>query len=378
MDIGVGIIGFGFMGRAHTYGMINAPLYYDAPPFRIKHITVCRRSEEGRRDAERMGYYRKAVADCRAIIDDPEIDVVTISTPNVCHKEHLIAAIEAGKHIYCDKPVVTSVEEAEEVEAAMRRCNYRGKTQVVFNNRFLPATMRARQLMDEDFLGRVFQYRCAYLHSSNVDPNRPLSWKSSKALGGGGSLFDIGSHVIDLMQFLLGDVRSVYAQCEIFYKDRPDPSTGGRGPVDTDDLALMILRHASGAVGTIEATKFATGIMDEIRFEIHGEKGALRFNLMDPNWLEVYDARDTDAPIGGMRGFRKVECVQRYPKPANGFPSPKASIGWIRAHAHCMYNFLEAVALDKKPSPSLEEGLRLQRVLAAGYDSAASGRQQDV
>lgn len=378
MELGVGIIGFGFMGRAHTYGMINIPLHYHPVPFRIKHISVCRRSAEGRAAAEQMGYYRKAVADYRELLDDPEIDVICVSTPNRLHKEHLIAAMQAGKHIYCDKPAVASLEEAREVEAAMAACNYRGKTQMALHNRFLPAILRAKQLMDEGFLGRVFHYRAAYLHASNIDPKRPRNWKSSKELGGGGSLVDLGSHIIDLMQFLLGGIVNIHAVTETFIHERPDPATGQRVPVDTDDLALMLPRHASGALGTIEATKFATGACDEVRFEIHGELGAIRFNLMNPNWLEVYDVRDAPGPIGGMRGFKRIECVQQYPSPATGFPAPKVSIGWIRAHMHCLYSFLECVALDRTPSPSLTDGLRLQRVLDAAYRSAESGMTAEV
>ncbi len=375
MELGVGIIGFGFMGRAHTYGMLNIPLFYDAPPFRVKHISVCRRSAEGRAVAEKMGYYRKVVSDYQELIDDPEIDVICVSTPNACHKEQLIAAIEAGKHIYCDKPVVASPEETLEVEDALRRCNYQGKSQVVLHNRFLPATMRARQLLQEGFLGRLFHYRGAYLHSSNIDPNRPISWRGQKTLSGGGSLYDLGSHIVDMMQFLLGDVASVYATSETFITERNDPVTGTPCPVDTDDLTLMLLRHQSGVLGTLEATKFATGVCDEVRFEIHGEHGALRFNLMEPNTLEVYDVRDPATPMGGMRGFRKVECFQQYPKPASGFPAPRVNIGWLRAHLHCMYSFLEAIALDKTPEPTLQEGLQLQRVLDAAYRSAATGQR---
>jgi len=378
MELGVGIIGFGFMGRVHTYGMINIPLYYNAPPFKVKHISVCRRSQEGRAAARDLGYFRRVVADYRELVEDPEIDVLCVSTPNRYHREQLLAAIEAGKHIYCDKPVVTSPEEADDVLACMQRTNYQGKTHVALHNRFLPATMRARQLIREGFLGRVYHYRGGYLHSSNFDPNRPIRWKSRKDLGGGGSMVDLGSHILDMMQFLLGDIASIQATCETFVRERPDAETGEMTPVDTDDLALMIVRHASGALGTIEATKFATGICDELRFEIHGEHGAIRFNLMDPNWLEVYDARDEAAPMGGMRGFKKIECVQQYPAPASGFPAPKVGIGWIRAHMHCMYTFLESIALDRCSSPSLEEGLRLQRVMAAGYRSAASGMVVNV
>jgi predicted dehydrogenase len=378
VELGVGIIGFGFMGRTHTYGLINIPLHYSPLPFRIKHVSVCTPVPEERATAEGMGYYRKVVDDYRKLIDDPEIDVICVSTPNRFHKEQLVAAIHAGKHIYCDKPVVASVEEADDVFDAMHTSGYRGKSQVALQYRFFPATMRARQLIDDGFLGRVFHYRGGYIHSSNINPKKPLNWKSDRSQGGGGSLFDMGAHILDMMNHLLGDITAINATCETFVKERPLASTGEIVPVDTDDVALMIVRHENGALGTLEATKMATGICDELRFEIHGEMGAMRFNLMDPNWLEVYDVRDAATPMGGMRGFKKIECVQQYPKPGGGFPNPKFNIGWIRAHMHCIYTFLECIALDKTPSPSLLDGIRLQRVMVAGYKSAETGRWVDV
>jgi predicted dehydrogenase len=375
---GVGIIGAGFMGRTHTYDLVNIPLFYQPLPFRIRHISICTPVAEERTAAEGLGYYRRVVEDYRRFIEDPEIDVVTVSSPNRFHKEQLIAAIQAGKHIYCDKPVVASLDEADEVFATMRAAGYRGKSQVVLQYRYFPATLRAKQLADEGFLGRVFHYRGGYFHSSNIDPNKPLHWKSDRSQGGGGSLFDMGAHTLDMMTHLVGEIQSINTLCETFIKERPHKDTGRMVPVDTDDVALMMLRHTSGAVGVLEATKFATGICDELRFEIHGEKGAMRFNLMEPNWLEVYDVRDDAGPLGGMRGFKRIECTQQYRAPAGKFPNPKFSIGWIRSHMHCMYSFLEAIALDKTPQPSLEEGIRLQRVMVAGYQSASSGRWVDV
>jgi len=317
------------------------------------------------------------VEDYRALVEDPEIQVIAISSPNRFHKEQLLAAIRAGKHIYCDKPVVASLEDADEVFETMRTTGYKGKSQVALQYRFFPATLRAKQLMEEGFTGRVFHYRGGYMHSSNIDPTKTLHWKSDKSQGGGGSLFDMGAHTIDMMSHLLGDISAINVLCETFIKERKHKDTGEIVPVDTDDVALMTLRHRSGSVGMLEATKFATGICDELRFEIHGELGAIRFNLMTPNWLEVYDVRDEDSPYGGMRGFKRIECVQQYPAPGGGFPNPKFSIGWIRSHMHCIYSFLECIALDKTPSPSLEEGICLQRVMVAGYLSADTGRWID-
>jgi predicted dehydrogenase len=204
MELGVGIIGFGFMGRTHTYGLVNIPLYYDPLPFRVKHISVCTRSERNQAAARALGYYRRVVGDYRQLVDDPEIDVICVSTPNRAHKEQLLAAMTANKHIYCDKPVVASPEAADEVRAALP--GYRGKSQVVLQYRFVPAVMRAKQLVEAGFLGRPFHYRGAYLHSSNIDPNKPLNWKSDKKRGGGGSMLDLVVHILDVTQNLVGDL----------------------------------------------------------------------------------------------------------------------------------------------------------------------------
>ena len=370
MDLGIGILGFGFMGRTHTYGLINVPLFYDNPPFRIKHISVCNPSEAKRAAATAAGYYRHVEADYRTLIDDPEIDVICVASPNGVHKEQLESAIAANKHIYCDKPVVGTVAEAEGLAKMLDSGNYSGKHQMVLQYRFFPATMRAKQLIDEGFLGRVAHYRAAYLHSSNIDAKKAIHWKSDRSRGGGGVFFDMGVHVLDLMTHFVGPIDSLCAASTTFHPVRTNAETGAMVNVDTDDATLTVIRHANGAIGSIEASKVATGACDELRFEIHGEHGAIRFNLMDPNWLEVYDLRDAGGPMGGMRGFKRIECVQQYPAPASGFPHPKFTIGWMRAHMHCMFSFLQAIAEDRQPSPSLHDGIRLQGLLEAGERAA--------
>ena len=372
MDIGVGILGFGFMGRTHTYGLINLPLFYDCP-FRVKHISVCNPSAGKREKAKATGYYRRVVEDYRELVEDPEIDAICVASPNGAHLEQLEAAIKANKHIYCDKPVVGNVGEAAALEKILDGASYTGKHQMVLQYRFFPAVMRAKQLVEEGFVGRVAHYRAAYLHSSNIDPAKALHWKSDRRRGGGGVFFDMGVHVLDLMSHLVGEVAAVSAVSTTFYDKRPSAETGKLVAVDTDDATLSLIRHRNGAIGSIEASKVATGSCDELRFEIHGEHGALRFNLMDPNWLEVYDMRDQAGPLGGNRGFKKIECAQQYPKPATGFPNPKVTVGWLRAHMHCMFNFLECIAEDRAPSPSLDDGIYLQRVLEAGERAAKRG-----
>jgi predicted dehydrogenase len=202
-----------------------------------------------------------------------------------------------------------------------------------------------------------------------------MGWKQLKSEGGG-VLQDLGSHIFDLMDHLIGPFIRVFTRTHILYPKRPDPK-GNMVPVEADDIALMVLELPNGAIGAVEASKIATGSEDELRFEIHGEKGALRFNSMDPNYLEAYDLTVPGAPLGGERGWRRIACVQRFPSPG-GFPGPKFTIGWIRAHVHSLYNFLESIATGKQPRPSLQDGLRLQRMLSVAEKSDLSQSWQSL
>ena len=372
--IHVGLIGYGAMGKAHSYAYRNLPLYYDNLPFRVNLAAVCSghlATAERARDDLGYGY---ATDDYMRIIEDPAIEVVNICTPNNLHYDMLMAALAAGKHIYCDKPMVTNDQEAAAVVKAAQAASAAGKThQVAFNNRFLTATLRARQLIDEGRIGRILSFRAEYLHAGSVDPHRPIGWKLDQAIGGGGVLFDLGSHVLDLMYFLMGEYAQVFAKNTIAYPMRPN-SKGEMVPIRAEDTTLMLVEMKNGATGVIEATKVATGANDELRFEIHGDCGALRFNLMDPNWLEFYDNNLPEQTLGGERGYKKIECVQRYEKPGGGFPAPKASIGWIRSHVHCLYRFLDCVDRGQPASPSLLEGAYIQHVMTCAYESAATSR----
>ena len=215
------------------------------------------------------------------------------------------------------------------------------------------------------------------MHSGSVDAKKPIGWKQDKKFGGGGVLFDLGSHAIDLIYHLLGEYASVFAHTDVIYKQRPDKS-GNMVDIEADDLAFIIARMKSGVSGTIEASKVATGANDELRFEIHGDKGSLRFNLMEPNWLEYYDNTLPDAPLGGEKGYTKIECVQRYKKPGDGFPGPKFSVGWIRSHVHSLYNFLCSVDEMKKATPSFKEGAYVQYVMEKAYEADNSKQWVDL
>jgi predicted dehydrogenase len=316
--------------------------------------------------------YDYATDDYKELLSDNRIDVVNICTPNNLHYEMLTGAIAAGKHIYCDKPLVIDEKEAEAVANAAANAGL--VCQVAFNNRFLPATLRARQLIEEGRLGRILSFRAAYLHSGSVDPNKPIGWKQDQDQAGG-VLFDLGSHVIDLIYHLLGEYKRVMSHNVIAYPYRPTRE-GDMKKILAEDASIIIAELANGATGVIEASKIATGSSDELRFEINGDKGAIKFNLMDPNWLEFYDNTLPEAALGGERGFKKIECVQRFEKPGGAFPAPKSSIGWIRSHAHSLYSFIDCVNRNVPASPSFAEGAYVQKIMAMAIRSSNSGSWQ--
>lgn len=365
--LGIAVLGFGFIGKAHAYGWRNMPLFYDPLPARVRLIGVATTNPASAQRARERGGFTMATADWRELAARPDVDIVDIATPNRAHAEQILTAIGAGKHVYCDKPLTATEAEAARVEEALR--GYRGIGQMTLHLRFYPATLRAKQLIDEGFLGDVIGFRGVFLHAGSVDPKRPMGWKQM-ASEGGGTLRDLGSHLIDLADWLAGPLQSALAETRILYPERPDAS-GRLVRVEADDQVTILARTAGGAVGTLEASKIATGAEDELRLEIHGTKGALRFQLMDPNWLEAYSLSDPDTPVGGTRGWKRIATMQRYEAPAS-FPGGKANLGWLRGHMHCQYSFLAAVASGIQGEPSLQRGVRLERMMAAVAQSAKS------
>ncbi|MFO7905720.1 MAG: Gfo/Idh/MocA family protein [Planctomycetota bacterium] len=370
----VGILGFGFIGKVHAYAYQTLPFFYDPVPLatRITHVVTSRR--ETAEQAQRVVGAAHGGTDHRDVTENPEVDIVHVCTPNHLHKDALVSALRHGKHVYCDKPLVAQWSEVEEVLLALQ--GHQGTTQMTFQNRFFPAILCARQLVEDGGLGEILGFRATYLHSGSVDPDAPLKWKLT-ARAGGGVIADLGSHVLDLVEHLAGPVESLTATTHIAHADRPtltDPST--RVPVDAEDSVVMLARLPSGAVGTLEATKIATGSEDELRCEIEGSRGGLRFNLMDPHHLDYYDMSAHVNPSNPVRGWTRLNTGQRYELPATRFPSPKAPIGWIRAHVACLANFLQAVANRRPAAPDLRQGVRVQRLMEAAHRAAA--RQQWV
>jgi predicted dehydrogenase len=376
--LGVGMAGYGFIGKVHTVSYVDMPFYYSPMPAKIKMVGVASYPiSDAQKGVEQAGF-EFATEDYRDLLKRDDIDIIDVCTPNISHKEIIIDALNAGKHVICEKPLAMDLAEAKEIlEIAQKHPEL--ISQITFNYRFAPFVMKIKQLIDDGFIGKPYSARIVYLHSGNSDPKRPTYWKIQKKFCGGGSSYDLASHVIDIVRFLLGDYKRIFAKLKIFVNERPlatDPSK--KMAVDVDDLALMLFEMQSGLVGTLEATKVATGANDEIRFEVHGEKGALRFNTMQPNYVEAYDTNDPDGYIGGARGFKQIETVQRYPEPAIAFPGPKFAVGWIRYHMGSAHDFIKNIVEGKKGEASLDAGYKVQEIIEASLISDREKRWVDI
>jgi predicted dehydrogenase len=369
--LGVGVAGYGFIGKVHAWAHSALPFFYDPMPARTRLVGVCTtREETGRKAVEQAGF-EFSTTDHADLLARDDIHLIHVCTPNADHNALLRDALRAGKHVYCDKPLTRTLEEAEAIATLAETAP--GVHRMTFNYRYAPATIRARQIVEEGFLGEVYQFRCAYLHAGYVDPNRPWSWRLDMARSGGGAVMDLGAHAFDLMRWLLGEFSEVRAELRTRIPERRDPRTGEMRAVDVDDVAVVQARMASGAVGVVEASRLATGVQDELRFEIHGSRGAIAFNLMEPEWLTVYDASTPEAPLGGRRGPQRIECVTRYPRPY-ALGATKTTLGWPQLHAQCLFDFVDSVARGESGAPDFADGLAVQRVIAACQRSAETDR----
>jgi predicted dehydrogenase len=372
----VGILGCGFIGKVHAFGYWNLPLFVDPPPLAAKITHVVTSRPESAEKARQLLGADVAATDYRAVTENPQVDIVHVCTPNHLHKDALLSAIRHQKHIYCDKPLVANWAEAEEVRAAL--AGYRGTAQMTLQYRFYPATQRARQLVEEGAIGEVLAFRAAYLHGGNANPDAPLRWKFSAAAGGG-VIADLAVHALDLLEHLAGPLQSVLADTHVAFAERPsaaDPAR--RGPVDAEDSVVLLGRLAGRTIGSVEATKLAVGAEDELRLEIHGTRGAVRLNGMDPHHVEFFDATQPERPLGGLRGWTRIASGSRYEPPLTSFPTPKAAVGWLHSHAACLANFLRAVAAGRPAVPGLDQGLRLQWLVECIRRSKAERRWVEV
>jgi predicted dehydrogenase len=379
----IAMVGHGFMGAAHSQAWRTAPRFFDLGVEPEMAVVVGRDPE--RTETARAQYgWQAASTDWRAVVADPDIDVVDIVSPGSSHVEIAIAALEAGKHVLCEKPLANTVEQAEAMTAAAAAARSHGvRAMVGFSYRRVPAIAFARQLVQDGRIGTVRQVRALYLQDWLADEDGPMTWRLDKEQAGSGALGDIGAHAIDLVEHVTGaSLATVSGTLETFVTERPLMAEGvglsgtassERGQVTVDDAAFFTARlgggAADGAIGTFEATRYATGRKNGLTLEISGSEGAIQFDLESMNELRLYES---SAPAG-EQGFRRILVTEpEHPYMAAWWPTGHL-IGYEHTFSHQVKDFVEAIVSGTDPSPSFEDGLHVQRVLDAVERSAADG-----
>ncbi|WP_092556075.1 Gfo/Idh/MocA family protein [Herbiconiux ginsengi] len=373
------MVGYGFMGAAHSQGWRVAPRFFDLAATPEMTVLVGRDAERTSAAAENWGWAETST-DWRETIARDDIDIVDIVTPGDSHAEIAIAALEAGKHVLCEKPLANSVAEAEAMTAAAERAAERGvRSMVGFTYRRVPAATFARDLVAAGRIGTVRQVRAQYLQDWLSDAEAPMTWRLDKSLAGSGSLGDIGAHAIDLAQFITGNrLVSVSGVLETLVSERPlladarglsGTASDERGQVTVDDVALFTGRFDDGVLGSFEATRFATGRKNALRVEVSGSTGAIAFDLEDLNALQFFDGT-ADATT---QGFTKILVTEpEHPYVAAWWPAGHM-LGYEHGFSHQARDFVEAIAAGEQPRPSFADGLQVQRVLDAVEQSSGNG-----
>jgi len=372
--VNVGLIGYKFMGKAHSQGFRDVGRFFpDAKAFPAMKV-ICGRDVDGVQEAQKQFGWQEYETDWRKLITRDDIDLVDISTGNNVHAEMAVAAAEKGKHIFCEKPLAMNVREARAMVDAVKKAGV--VNMVNFNYRAVPAIRFARQLIEEGAIGRVFHWRGFYLQDWIIDPDFPLVWRLEGDIAGSGSHGDLAAHSIDLAHYLVGDIDEVVGLQETFVKQRPKlaKTTGGltaeasteMGDVTVDDASLFLVRFKNGAVGTFEATRFAAGHRNGNMFEINGDKGSIRFNVERMNELEYFDRSDP----GDRQGFRVIATTEGSHPWMGAWWPPAHIIGWGQTFTHQIYELMNGIADGKNPHPDFEDGLKCQMVLEAVTMSA--------
>ena len=365
--LGVAAVGYAFMGKAHSQAWRNVGAFFPDAPAVEQRVLVGRDKAQVGEAAARYGWNGSAT-DWRAVIEREDVDIVDVCAPGWLHAEIAVAALEAGKHVLVEKPLSNTLAESEAMVAAAKAARQRGvQSMVGFNYRRVPALAYARQLIADGRLGRIRQVRASYLQDWLANETAPMSWRLRRETAGSGALGDIASHAIDQVQYLLGTaVTEASGRLHTFTSERPGAQ--GMEPVTVDDAVWATLELANGALASVEASRAATGRKNSLRIEVYGSDGSLSFDLERLNELEFLDASEP-AP---EQGFRRILATEPEHPYAGAWWPQGHIIGWEHTFTHQVRDFLTAIATGKPPAPSFEDGLQVQRVLAAIEESASA------
>lgn len=384
-NINVGMVGAGFMGKAHALAYAAMPMFFwPAPAIPIRKVVADVTAAQAEEARCRFGF-EAAARDWRELVERKDVDVVDIVTPNDSHAEIAIAAAAAGKHIICEKPLARSGAEARRMLEAVRAAGV--VHMVAFNYRHTPAVALARKLIEQGRIGSILNFRGTYLQDWSADPHSPLSWRFQRQVAGSGAVGDIGTHVIDMARYLAGEITAVNAITKTYITERPrqsgsldklgaadQKSDAPKDPVDVDDEMLTLLRFASGAVGSIEATRNAYGRNNFLTFEIHGSQGSIHFNYERRDELQVMFASDPS----DCRGFRTIYTGPAHPHGGALWPIPALGIGYGETKIIETYIFTKAVIEGTDPRPNFEDGYRTSQIADAILASGQSGSWTNV
>lgn len=373
--IGIGVVGYGFMGKVHSNAYLKIPYTYQEPAAYPLLISMCGRNEKAVIDTARRFGYQHVCTDWKELIEDPSVQIVDNCTPDSMHAEPSIAAVRAEKHVICEKPLAMTVAEAKEMRD--EACNAGVKHMLCHNYRFMPAVRLAKKLIEEGELGRIYQFRGVYLQEVGHGPSEVLENVWYAAGTRSGVLLGIGSHIIDMARFLLGEMEAVAGMVRTFNTSRKD-SSGKTESVTADEVNGALVEFTSGAVGTIESAGVSTGRKNQLSWEINGSKGSLRFDLEDLNHLHV--CLDKTA-VQDVRGFTNISVTDfSHPLQSMILP-PGHNTGWEYGHVHALNHFIECVAADRDVAPygaTFEDGYRIQVIMDAIVQSSRDGKKREL
>ena len=366
-NLNIGMIGYGFMGRTHSNAFHQAPNFFDLPYKPVLKTICARNGEKAKAFAEKWGY-ESYETDWRRLIDDKDIDLIDIASPNDTHAEVAIAAAQAGKIVMCEKPLGRNPAESEAMVKAVEDAGV--PNMVWYNYRRVPAVTLAKQLIDEGRLGRIFHYRTVFLQDWTISADLPQGgaglWRLDASVSGSGVTGDLLAHNIDTALWLNGPIEEVTAVTETFIKSRKHTLTGEVQPVTIDDASLFLARFGNGSLATFEATRYARGHKALYTFEINGENASIKWDLHDLHRLEYFDHRDESK----LRGWKSVHITDGDHPYMNQWWVPGLQIGYEHTFIHQAADFLIALGEGKSASPTFRDALRTDYVTDAVLTSA--------
>ena len=382
MHLNVGLVGYKFMGKAHSNAYARLGMFFD-PGAEICQRAICGRDEKWVAESAKKFGWETYETSWERLVERDDIDIIDITAPSNVHKEIAVAAAKNGKHIFCEKPLALTTDDARVMLEAAEKAGV--KHQIGFNYRFAPAVVLAKKLIDEGKLGTIRHVRASYLQDFIIDPDFPLVWRLQRDICGSGALGDLGAHFIDLARYLCGDFKTVMGIQKTFITGRPlvqkmeglsaqADANAPRGTVDVDDGTVFIAEFENGALGVFEATRFAQGHKNDLSIEVNGDKGSIKFVFERMNELQYFSADDEP----GTQGFRLIQATEGiHPYMTAWWPAGHV-IGYEHTFVHEIYEFVRAIVNDTPTVPSFYDGVKCCPIIEAVELSAQRRAAVDV